>query len=212
MAKALANLRDRLSSLPKWAVYAILIAVGIGAYYGFIGLQYRTASQELAKSDTEINQIKSDLRAPKNSEEDLKAQLEERTEVLEEWKALFSYRGYEKWQTLYQGVDHEGPNLLVIMVTDLANQNNVDLISYALSATKEETVAETKFEVQLLTITLGGDTHSQIYEFLSELHDTVPIFSIDNIQLSGFGGTASAKVGLLFYILAPESEVEADEA
>ena len=210
MAKALGDLRERLSKAPRWAIFAILIAVGIATYYGVIGTQWWTESRKLTDLEHQISELDAGI-ASMASEEELAAELEERKEILELWQSLYTYDGYEKWETLYQEVDSQGPNLLVIIVTDLAKKSNVNLISYLLSEPRPVPTEEgIDFQAQPLTLSLEGDSHQKIFDFISTLHDSVPIFSVQNIGLGGFDGVPSARVGLLFFILIPDSEAEGE--
>ncbi len=175
MAKALSDFRERISGLPKWGAYALLIAAAVVGYFGFIGYQWWTSSGELEETEAQITKLNKGLRAPIASEADLNASLSTRTEILDEWKALYSYNGYEEWEHLFADVDNEGPNLLVIIVSDIAEKSDVDLISYALSDPKLlPTEDEVSFNTQPLTLSLEGKSHRSIYDFLAALHDSVP--------------------------------------
>ena len=67
-----------------------------------------------------------------------------------------------------------------------------------------------QYETQSISVDLGGESHSDIYRFLSQLHLKAPNFFASNVSLEGFGGSPSAKVTLQFY-LAPELVSEAQE-
>ncbi len=212
MPMTLKRLRERVPRLERWAIAAILIAVGIALYYGILGTRYWVASEDLSTANDKNDELEQAIGVPIPDEEALKEELNEREERLEEWKRLFSYEGYQKWADLYRFEGQEETDLLLAIVTAKAKEAGVRLSRVSVLEPGTETDGDLEFQTQSLRLELQGDTHRQIYDFLSGLYKSVPIVGIPNIILSGFGGAPAAKVDLSFYLLAPEPDAEEEKA
>ncbi len=123
--------------------------------------------------------------------EALEEELKTRKERLAEWKTAFHIDGYPTTTD---------PLLAIVDVT--AQENGIVLDTMKVLDQEVEVVDQLQYQIQSLDIDLGGQTHGDIYRFLSQLQMKLPAMEVSEISLGGFGvdEPATAVVRLSFYI------------
>ncbi len=94
MANALTVLRERLARFERWVLVAGAIGGVLLIVYGFQGVQFYFSSSELGSSSSELDKLNEQIREHGNPALDpLKAALDERKRLLEDWASIFSLEG-----------------------------------------------------------------------------------------------------------------------
>ena len=90
MATSLAGLSRRLPRLKRWAVIALVLAVGLLLLYSYLGFTWWTSTQELDTSTVKLAEIDETLRVAVAQEDFLLREVEGRSRELEAWASVFS--------------------------------------------------------------------------------------------------------------------------
>ncbi|MFQ5934315.1 MAG: hypothetical protein ACE5KI_06705 [Dehalococcoidia bacterium] len=190
MSAALAELKRYSSRIKPWIAVALLLAVAIVGYYSFLGLRYFNASGEVNSLNSEIGQLTSSLRRLSLDAEALQHDIETQEQPSETVRSLFSYlESYD----------------LVGILSATAQESAVTLGRVDVGDGNLETQGEVQYLTQPMTAVLQGNI-SDIYRFLPLLQQKVPGTRVVRISISGFEGSSSAQVEILFYLLPEEEE------
>ena len=192
MATSLARYGARLQGVQLWAVIAIIIAAALLSFYGFRGWNYWNATVDLGVSTDQIADLRQQIAGYAFlPNEPLERELEARSSRYEEWADLFGYQGYPK------------TDWLLATIFAAAQETGISLSSMILGDQDCGIGDSLQYETQAVKITLSGNSHGDIFRFLSRLHGKIPSVEVLDINLAGFQGGASAEAMLLFF-LAPE--------
>ena len=175
---------------------SIGIAISMAYFFVELILIQVNATVDLSDSTDKIaklrKQIDGNAILPK---EPLEKELESRSSLYQEWADLFGYQGCPRTDGL------------LATIFAAAQETGIRLSSMVLGDQDCEIGERLQYETQAIDITLRGDSHSDIFRFLSKLHAKIPSVEVLDINLAGFQGAASAEAVLLFY-LAPEPVLE----
>lgn len=112
---------------------------------------------------------------------------------------------------IYKGAPEEsGPalpetDMLLSIVDEVAEATGITLNSMVVLGKEIEPYTQFQYHTQSLQLKLSGESHNDVYYFLSKLHQRLPNVRVYDFDLAGFqeGETPSADLVLRFY-LAPE--------
>ena len=191
LRQRIVTLRQRFNDLESWARIAIIAAVVLVLWVGFQGGTYVMATRALLPLETELNDVRNKIGPRPPAQEELEAELANRQEQLEVWKAAFTYEGFPQTEPL------------VRLITETANHTGIDVKTLDLALPESVIRDRVEFRTQPVKLSLKSDAHSDLNRFLFLLSTTFRSFRIDEIELAGFGEEPFAEMTLVFY-LAPE--------
>ena len=193
MATALARLRTRLPKVKRWVAIAVPVGALLVIYLGFQGLEYRSVSSDSEVTEAKIRNIGVATSEGIPDLEALEAELELRNELLDEWTGVFTIEGYPTTT-----------DPLLEILTATAGETGVELKSVVLKPPEDVVIAQLRYQAHTVVISLGGETHFDIYNFARILHEKAPSVSAYNVNLAGFDGSPRAEMTLRFF-LTPET-------
>ena len=177
----------------QWTVLALLVGVGLLAYYGTLAVGYWRASQQIDSAEARIPVLSAQIREPLPDVEVLRQDLTSRQAELAELRQVFSYQ--------------EAADIMAV-VGQVARDSSVHLTSMAAGTSRSESQGSTRYQVQPVSITLIGKV-VDIHGFLSLLQERARVARVDNISVTNLAGQASARLQLMFD-LSPEVGGDAD--
>ena len=167
----------------------ILIAIGLAAYYPYLGYRYLTTQNNI----TELNEIlptfrQTDTTYIQGLEQDLAAQREQR----EQSDKVFQY---------------SDADLLTFLARDALSEARVEIRSVAVGEIEERIVNSLTFDVRPITITLSGRM-SEIDKAIRNLNQQLSVGAVKRITLTDLDSIPNARIEFAFYLSPDSSEGE----
>lgn len=194
MTKSMAGLQQRLSRAKPWVLVAALLGAVLLIYYSVLGVRYWQASRELPAVKERILELTRSTRSRAPDEQALLSELEARIKRLDDLRSLFSY---------------SQPDDLVAIVSATAKETPINLLSISVGEQQTKTYGDVDYKAQPMSLSLQGDLAS-IYRFMALLHHNVPVTHITSVKISNSEEGSSGQVQVLFYLLAPAGQEEAN--
>ena len=192
MFSTFAKLPHLLAKVKPWVGVATVLTVALLGYYGYLGMQYLGASDEVAVLETQVAQQKAVLRASTLNAANAEAGQETDEERLETLKTFFRYPNTDD---------------LVGILSATAQDASVNLQRVIVGDEQIDDAGIVRYATVPMTAVIEGDL-SSIYDFIFLLHRAVPVVQFSSVSLTGLQGTPTAQVQLTFF-LAPETPEEA---
>ena len=177
---------NRFPKVKPWIVLASLMALCLLVYYGVLGVRYWDASGGVGSLGARADELSNQVKPGPERDLELKRELESREASREELTNAFGHREIGE---------------IMALVLDVAGKSGVSISSIAPATPQSAVEGDVPYEIQPMTVSLQGESVA-IYRFLSDLFETVPSASVSSLSISGFEGTSSAQVLLLFYAVA----------
>ena len=193
MSQNIAQLKLVFSRVKPWLAIAVVLGVLLLGYYAVQGIRYAQASREEASLQKQVEAVRAKM-ASASPVIDAEAKLEPLQLQLDELRSQFYYGSTDD---------------LVAMVTRIAQETGMNLETVSAGEFQAQILEDVVYKVWPMGVTLDGEI-SDLYRFLSRLHQEVPVAAASSIRLSGLDVAPSAQVQLLFY-LSPEP-VEEEQA
>ena len=186
MSQNSAQIRMVLSRVKPWLAVAVILGVLLLGYYTVQGFRYVQAWREEALLQKRVEAVRAKM-ASASPVIQAKVSLEARELQLDELRRQFNYGSSDD---------------LVAVVYRIAQETGMSLETVSAGEPQPQTVEQVVYDVRPMDVTLDGEI-SDLYRFLSRLHQEVPVAAASSIRLSALDAAPSAQVQLLFY-LSPE--------
>lgn len=178
------QLREVLAGIKFWAVPAGVCLAVLLSLYTFQGVQYWNAWQDARTMNAEIDRISLKLDRPVPDATVAAHQLDAHQSRLDYLKSLYHYPDAAR---------------LAGIVSNASWDAGVDLPSISAADPTFRDMDGMTYRVQILSVNARGELHN-IYRFLAEVQQTVPVVSVTNMSISNpTSEEASAQVQLTFY-------------
>ena len=186
-ADHLTKLLQRFPKVNPWTCLSILMVVGIVGYFGFLGLRYWDASNEIQSLRAEALEFPAALRANPVDEKSMMAELQSEELRLGQLLDAFSHRTTGE---------------LIGLLYSIASSSGIELGSVVAGRLSSVEDSGIQYQTLPINITLRGDP-AAIYEFLSQVREKEYAVAVGNIRIAGLDGIASAQTEFAFY-MSPE--------
>ena len=192
MFSTFAKLQQHLAKVKPWVGVAAVLTLVLLTYYGYLGMQYLGASDEVAVLETQVTEQKVLLRASRMNEAQVETARQASEQRLETLRTFFRYPDTDD---------------LVGILSATAQDASVDLQRVIVGNQQTDVAGVVRYTTVSMTAVIEGDL-SSIYDFIFLLHQTVPVVRFGSVSLTGVQGIPTAQVELTFF-LAPETAGEA---
>lgn len=205
MKQDLARFRQRLARVKPWVYVAVALALLLGAFYTFQGMQYYKAQGipfvgpqgNIALLAQEKTSIQQELAKEPPQLKALEAQLEQSKSKLEDLRVQFNFPATDD---------------LVNLVSATARESNLDLTTITTGELKAETLSGTDFLIRPMSIALQGEP-TDFSQFLKSIHQKIPVTGVPEIRFPALEDNPTARLTLAFYLLPePKRETEEEKA
>ncbi len=199
MNQKLARLHRQVVKVKPWVYLAVALALLLGAFYAFQGMQYYDAQGipfigppgNIATLTQEKSSIEQELAKEPPQLESLEAQLEQSKSQLEDLRVQFNFAATDD---------------LVNVVSATARESDLDLTTITTGDLKAETLDKTNYLVRPMSIALQGEP-SNFSRFLKSIHQKIPVTGVPEIRFPALEDNPTARLTLSFYLL-PEPVLE----
>ena len=169
-----------------------LIAVGLAAYYAYLGFSYWSAQNSITALNAKIPSYRqTDTTYVKDLERNLADQQEQR----------------ERSNRIF---DYSDADLLTFLARDALLKAQVDIRSVAVGEIENKVVDTLSFEVRPVIITLRGRL-SQIDLAIRNLNQELSVGAVKRITLTDLDRIPTARIDFVFYLSPDVSEDEGDK-
>ena len=173
-------------------VALVLVGLGLLAYFAFLGFHYLDVSMQSSASKEKIGELQDAFLEALPDIDGMRSQQESRARAVEDLRATF---------------DHGDVSELMAIVSNMAREASVGLVSMVVGGSQAETVGGIEYRLQPMTITLVGSSE-EMTGFFSALHRELPIFSVADLSISSPGRGSTGQARLLLYTLPGTSETD----
>ena len=202
MKQDLARLKQQMAKVKPWVYVAVALALLLGAFYAFQGMQYYNAQGipyigppgNIATLTQEKDSIEQELAKAPPKLESLEAQLEKSRSQLENVRVQFNFSATDD---------------LVNVVSATARESDLDLTAITTGELKTEILDQTNYLVRPMSIALQGEP-SDFSRFLKSIHQKIPVTGVPEIRFPALEDNPTARLTLAFYLL-PEQIQEQDK-
>lgn len=208
--ESLARFRERIPPIPSWGRIAIVLAVALVAYFGFIGVRFFVAENNINTVNLRTAEIDASIGQELPNIDELYSDLEGRNELLAVWKNVFSFDRYQEWQAFFNLEAQQGSDLLVAIVTATAEQAGVQIRAVRSTSPSTEQFEGLTYNGHSMRLSVAAADHFDFFRFIDLLHQGVPIVKVSNITVAGFGADPTADIDIRFFTLE-EVEEEKEE-
>ena len=192
MKQDLARLKQQMAKVKPWVYVAVALALLLGAFYAFQGMQYYDAqgipfigpSGNIATLTQEKSSIEQELAKEPPQLESLEAQLEQSRSQLDDLRVQFNFSATDD---------------LVNVVSATARESDLDLTTITTGDLKAETLNKTNYLVRPMSIALQGEP-SNFSRFLKSIHQKIPVTGVGEIRFPALEENPTAPCSLyIFY-------------
>jgi len=202
MKQDLARFKQQMAKVKPWVYVAVALALLLGAFYAFQGMQYYNAQGipyigppgNIATLTQEKTSIEQELAKEPPKLESLGAQLEQSKSQLEDLRVQFNFAATDD---------------LVNVVSTTARESDLDLTAITTGDLRAETLNKTNYLVRPMSIALQGEP-SNFSRFLKSIHQKIPVTGVPEIRFPALKDNPTARLTLAFYLL-PEPDQEQKE-
>ncbi|MCH7800169.1 MAG: hypothetical protein IIC24_01365 [Chloroflexi bacterium] len=165
----------------------ILIAIGLAAYYPYLGYRYWSAQSNIVS----LYRLLPTYRQTNTTNlQDLKRDLADQKELREQSNKIF---------------DYSDTDLLTFLAKDAISKARVEIRSVAVGEIQNQIVDSLEFDVRPITITLRGQT-SEIDRAIRFLNQHLSVGAVKRITLTDLDSLPTARIEFVFYLSPNPSE------
>ena len=165
----------------------ILLAVGLAAYYPYLGYRYWAAQNSIES----LNALLPTYRQTDTAYiRDLERDLADQQELRDQSDKVF---------------DYSDTDLLTFLAKDALSKARVEIRSVAVGEIEYQIVDSLEFEVRPITITLRGRT-SEIDRAIRSLNQNLSVGAVKRITLTDLDSLPTARIEFVFYLSPDPSE------
>ena len=192
MNSSLRDIGNQLAKVKPWIALAIVVGLGLLGYYGFLGMTYLGASEDVSALESEIRAVSATLRRPPPDAEALQGELE-----LQE-KRLSAVRG------LSSNLHSDD---LVGILAATARETDVFLSRIGIGDGATELLDGVRYQIQPMSLNLVGKETRDIFQFLTSVQQKVPLTSVPTINITSSDAELAAQVQIEFF-LSPQTTAD----
>ncbi len=186
--KTLAEAKLCLAKVKPWVLIAAITALVVVGFYSLEGWRFWQAWDQSRVMTGQIEKINAKLNREPPTVEISDGQLDLRQQRLEYFENMFNQADLSQ---------------LIGVVSTTSWNSRVELPSISLGDPIYEDVGKTRYLTQSISLSAQGDVED-IYQFLSNLQQELPILAVPQISISEPGLTSTSQIQLTFY-LQPET-------
>ena len=190
MSSSLRDIGNLLSKVKPWIALAIVLGLGLLGYYGFLGMKYLGASEEVSALESEIRTVSATLRRPAPDAEASQAELD-----LQE-KRLSAARG------LSSNLHSDD---LVGILAATARETDVFLSRIGVGDVTTEVLDGVEYQTRPMSLALTGEETRDIFQFLTSVQQKVPLTRVPTINITSSDAERAAQVQIVFF-LSPQTK------
>ena len=190
MNSSLRDIRKRFAQVKPWIALAIVLGVALFGYYGFLGMKYMGASEEVSALESEIRTVSATLRRPAPDAEGRQTELD-----LQE-KRLSAVRG------LSSNLHSDD---LVGILAATARETDVFLSRIGVGDDTTEMLDGVEYQTRPMSLALTGEETRDIFQFLTSVQQKVPLTSVPTINITSSDAERAAQVQIVFF-LSPQTK------
>ena len=190
MSSSLRDIGNLLSKVKPWIALAIVLGLGLLGDYGFLGMKYLGASEEVSALESEIRTVSAALRRPAPDAEALQAELDLQEERLSAVRGLSSNLHSDD---------------LVGILAATARETDVFLSRIGVGDGTKELLDGLQYQTQPMSLTLAGEETRDIFQFLTSVQQKVPLTSVPTITITRSAEARAAQVLIVFF-LSPQTK------
>ena len=190
MNSSLRDIVRQLAKVKPWIALATVLGLGLLGYYGWLGMTYMGASEEVSTLVSEIRTVSAALRRPAPDAEALQAELD-----LQD-KRLSAVRG------LSSNLHSDD---LVGILAATARETDVFLSRIGVGDGGTEQLDGVQYQTQPMSLTLAGEDTRDIFQFLTSVQQKVPLTSVPTINITSSDEERAAQVTIVFF-LSPQTK------
>ncbi len=187
------SLRDVIKQLAKvkpWIALAAVLGLALLGYYGWLGMKYMGASEEVSTLESEIRTVSAALRRPAPDAETLQAELDLQDKRLSAVRSLSSNLHSDD---------------LVGILAATARETDVFLSRIGVGDGATEQLDGVQYQTQPMSLTLAGEGTRDIFQFLTSVQQKVPLTSVPTINITSADAGRAAQVQIAFF-LSPQTK------
>jgi len=187
------SLRDVIKQLAKvkpWIALAAVLGLALLGYYGWLGMKYMGASEEVSTLESEIRTVSAALRRPAPDAETLQAELDLQDKRLSAVRSLSSNLHSDD---------------LVGILAATARETDVFLSRIGVGDGATEQLDGVQYQTQPMSLTLAGEGTRDIFQFLTSVQRKVPLTSVPKIDITSSDEERAAQVLIVFF-LSPQTK------
>ena len=186
--KTLAEAQLYLSKVKPWALVAAIVALMVLGFYSVEGWRYWQAWDQSRVMTNQIQQISAKLNQELPEVEISDGELDLRQRRLDYFEDMFKQSDISR---------------LISIVSTTSWDSGVELPSISVGDPAFQEVGKTRYRTQSMSLSAQGDVRD-IYRFLANLQQELPVLSVPKISISEPGPDSTAQIELVFY-LQPET-------
>ena len=186
--KTLAEAQLCLSKVKPWVLIAAIAALVVVGFYSLEGWRFWQAWDQSRVMTGQIEKINAKLNREPPTVEMSDGQLDLRQQRLEYFENMFNQADLSQ---------------LIGVVSTTSWDSRVELPSISLGDPTYKEVGKTRYLTQSISLAAQGDVED-IYQFLSNLQEELPILAVPQISIAQPGPTSTSQIQLTFY-LQPET-------
>lgn len=194
MERVIHQFRLTLAGARPWIVVAVIVAAGLSLYFAAQGVRYWQASGNNSSVRDQIARLE---RATGPQLEGI----EEQGERLEATRL--------RLENLHRLYDYPATDTLMSIVSDIAGDAGLDLVSMTVDDVKVEPRGNLQYQVRPISVIIDGPT-ANVQEFLAMLYDRVPVVLASGARMVNLDTIPSTQLQLRFF-LSPEPIPEEGE-
>ncbi len=190
MNSSLRDIVKQLTKVKPWIALATVLGLGLLGYYGWLGMRYMGASEEVSTLESEIRTVSAALRRPAPDAEALQGELD-----LQD-KRLSAVRG------LSSNLHSDD---LVGILAATARETDVFLSRIGVGDGGTEQLDGVQYHTQPMSLTLAAEDTRGIFQFLTSVQQKVPLTSVPTINITSSDEERAAQVLIVFF-LSPQTK------
>ncbi|MCH8296514.1 MAG: hypothetical protein IH873_00470 [Chloroflexi bacterium] len=187
MERVIHQFRLTLGGARPWVVAAVIVAAGLSLYFAAQGVRYFQAAGNNSSVRDQIGRLERATGPQLEGNAEQAARLEATRLRLENLHRLF---------------DYPATDTLMSIVSDIAGDVGLDLVSMTAEEVKVELRGDHQYQVRPISVIVDGPT-ANVQEFLAVLYDRVPVVVASSARMVNLDTSPSTQLQLRFY-LSPE--------
>lgn len=184
MERVIHQFRLTLVGARPWIVGAVIVAAGLSLYFAAQGVRYWQASGNNSSVRDQIVRLERATGPQLEGIEEQEARLEATRLRLENLHRLF---------------DYPATDTLMSIVSDIAGDVGLDLVSMTAEEVKVEPRGDHQYQVRPISVIMDGPT-ANVQEFLAVLYDRVPVVVASGARMVNLDTSPSTQLQLRFYL------------
>jgi hypothetical protein len=190
MSSSLRDIGNRLAKVKPWIAFAMVLGLGLLGYYGFLGIKYLGASEEVSALESEIRTVSATLRRPSPDAEALQGELDLQEKRLSAVRSLSSNLHSDD---------------LVGILAATARETDVFLSRIGVGDGATELLDGVQYQTRPMSLSLTGEETRDIFQFLTSVQQKVPLTSVPAINITSSDAERAAQVQIVFF-LSPQTK------